>query len=144
MVTSLQRLYVLLLAPAIAGCIAVFLLEKAHGPVFVSPPYPEVIVPLVFIFSVVFAVALPILCRSLFANKMRGRQYTSAGEWLRFERILLCVAMVTPFFALAAHILRLPRFHYAGTAIMALYAVYYYYPSKRRIAFDKRIFRVRE
>jgi len=110
---------------------------------FVSPPYPEVIVPLVFILSVVFAVALPILFRSLFANKMRGRKYTSAGEWLKFERILLYVAMMTPYLALAAHIMRLPRFHYAGTAIMALYAVYYYYPSQRRIAFDKRIFRVR-
>jgi hypothetical protein len=45
--------------------------------------------------------------------------------------------------SLIAQILQLPRFHLAGTIIMALYALYYYYPSKRRIDFERRIFRVK-
>jgi hypothetical protein len=50
--------------------------------------------------------------------------------------------MATPYVALIAQILQLPRFHLGGTIIMALYAVYYYYPSKRRIEFERRVFRV--
>jgi hypothetical protein len=51
--------------------------------------------------------------------------------------------MATPYVALIAQILQLPRFHLAGTIVMALYAVYYYYPSMRRIEFDRRVFRVK-
>jgi hypothetical protein len=45
--------------------------------------------------------------------------------------------------SLIAQILQLPRFHLAATIIMALYAVYYYYPSKRKLKFERRIFRVK-
>jgi len=62
---------------------------------------------------------------------------------LKFERNLLYIAMTTPYVGLIAQILQLPRFHLAGTIIMGLYAVYYYYPSKKRLDFERRIFRVK-
>jgi hypothetical protein len=78
----------------------------------------------------------------VFANKRRHQTRTAEEDWLKFERNLLYIAMATPYIALIAQILQLPRFHLAGTIIMALYAVYYYYPSKRRIQFERRVFRV--
>jgi len=68
---------------------------------------------------------------------------TSEGDWLKFERNLLYIAMLTPYIGLIAQILQLPRFHLAGTIVMTLYAVYYYYPSMRRLEFDRRVFRVK-
>jgi len=44
---------------------------------------------------------------------------------------------------LVAYLLEFPRFYLAGTVLMALYAVYYYYPSKKRIQFERKIFRVK-
>ena len=90
-----------------------------------------------------FSIALPIFFRTLFAHNVRQEKSISETDLLRFERTFLCIALVTPYIALAGYILELPRFHLGGTVIMALYAVYYYYPSERRIRFEKRIFRVK-
>lgn len=142
MTASLKRAYFFLMAPALVGFLVVFALEQGKGAPIAPPPYPDLLVPLIFILSVIFAAALPIFYRSFFASRMRDRKHASEDEWLRFERMTLCIAMVTPYLALAAHILQLPRFHYTGTALMAIYAIYYYYPSAKRLAFDRKMFRV--
>jgi hypothetical protein len=143
MTAKLKRTYFILLLPAACGFLLLFAAERVKGEPFAPPSYPDYLAPLIFILSVLSAVALPIFLRSLFANRMRGRQNASEAEWARFENTMLWTAMATPYLALAAHVLRIPKFHYAGTAIMALYAVYYFYPSDRRITFDRRIFRVK-
>lgn len=140
---DLKRTYFTLLLPAVLGFILIFAIRHFHLLSFNIPQFPSAIPPFIFIVSVCFAVALPIFYRTLFANKMRHQTRTSEREWLKFESNLLYIAMITPYVGLIAQILQLPRFHLAGTIVMALYAVYYYYPSKRRIEFDRRVFRVK-
>jgi hypothetical protein len=140
---DLKRTYFTLLLPAVAGFIAVFALQHFHLVDWNIPNIPRVIPAIVFIVSVCFAVAFPIFYRTVFANKMRHQTSTAEEDWLKFERNLLYIAMTTPYVSLIAQILQLPRFHLAGSIIMALYAVYYYYPSKRRLKFERRIFRVK-
>jgi hypothetical protein len=142
MIHDLKRLYFTLLLPAVAGFIAVFVLQHFNIVEWDRPQLPSTIHLIIFIGSVGMAVALPILYRTLFASKMRRQTHTEEAIWLKFERNLLYISMVTPYIALIAQILQLPRFHLAGTIVMALYAVYYYYPSNRRIEFDRRVFRV--
>jgi len=143
MTQDLKRTYFIFLLPAVVGFVFVFVLRHFHLVRWDIPQFPRVIPAIIFIASVCFAVALPIFYRTLFANKMRHQTRTSEGDWLKFERNLLYIAMITPYLGLIAQILQLPRFHLAGSIIMALYAVYYYYPSKKRIAFERRIFRVK-
>ena len=143
MTHELKRIYFTLLLPAVAGFIAVFILQYFHLFDWNIPNIPAVIHPLVFIISVCFAVAFPILYRTVFANQRRDQKNTAEEDWLKFERNLLYIALVSPYVCLIAQILKLPRFHLAGTIIMALYAVYYYYPSKKRIDYERRIFRVK-
>jgi hypothetical protein len=143
MTPDLKRTYFTLLLPAVAGFIAVFALQHFQLVSFNIPQIPPILYPIIFIASVCFAVALPIFYRTVFANKRRHQTRTAEEDWLRFERNLLYIAMATPYVALIAQVLRLPRFHLGGTIIMALYAVYYYYPSKRRLKFERRIFRVK-
>jgi hypothetical protein len=143
MTHDLKRTYFTLLLPAVAGFIAVFALQHFQLVSFNIPQIPPILYPIIFIASVCFAVALPIFYRTVFANKRRHQTRTAEEDWLRFERNLLYIAMATPYVALIAQVLRLPRFHLGGTIIMALYAVYYYYPSKRRLKFERRIFRVK-
>jgi hypothetical protein len=143
MAPDLKRTYFTLLLPAVAGFILIFVLDHLHLVDLNIPRIPGVIPPAIFIASACFAVALPIFYRTLFANKRRHQTRTNESDWTRFERNLLYIALVTPYIGLIAQILRLPRFHMAGTIIMALYAVYYYYPSKKRIEFERRIFRVK-
>lgn len=143
MTHDLKRIYFTLLLPAVAGFIAVFVLQHFHLVDWNIPDIPPVVHPLVFIISVCFALAFPILYRTVFASQRRHQKYTAEAEWLKFERNLLYIALVTPYVCLIAQILKLPRFHLAGTILMALYAVYYYYPSKKRIDYEQRIFRVK-
>ena len=143
MTHDLKRTYFSLLLPAVVGFVLVFFLRHFRIASWNGPQFPGAIPPIIFIVSVCFAVALPIFYRTLFANKMRHQTRTSEGDWLKFERNLLYIAMITPYLGLIAQILQLPRFHLAGTIVMALYAVYYYYPSLRRIEFDRRVFRVK-
>jgi hypothetical protein len=139
---GLKRTYFTLLLPAVAAFILIFVLLHFHLVNFDVPQTPPILYPIIFIASVCFAVAFPIFYRTVFANKRRHQTHTAEEDWLKFESNLLYIAMATPYVSLIAQILKLPRFHLAGTIIMALYAVYYYYPSKRRIEYERRVFRV--
>jgi Ca2+/Na+ antiporter len=143
MTHGLKRTYFILLLPAVAGYTLIFVLQHFQLVSFKIPQIPPVLSPIIFIVSVCFAVALPIFYRTVFANKRRHQTRTVEEDWLKFERNLLYIALATPYVSLIAQILQLPRFHLAGTIIMALYAVYYYYPSKKRIDYERRIFRVK-
>ena len=143
MTHDLKRIYFILLLPAVAGFIAIFALQHFHLVDWKITNIPPLIHPIVFIISVCFAVAFPILYRTVFANKRRHQTSTAEEDWLKFERNLLYIALATPYVSLIAQILQLSRFHLGGTIIMALYAVYYYYPSKRRIEYERHVFRVK-
>ena len=140
---DLKRTYFILLVPAVIGFVVLFLGLKLNWIHLTRYPVPKNLALTLFILSVVFAVALPIFYRTLFANKIRHQTETSEAEWFKFERNSIRIALVTPYLTLAAHFLELPRFHLSGIILMALYAVYYFYPSKKRIAFERRIFRVK-
>jgi hypothetical protein len=143
MTHGLKRIYFTLLLPAVAGFILIFVLRHFHLIRFNISQIPSVLSLIIFVASVCFAVALPIFYRTVFANKRRHQTSTAQEDWLKFEQNLLYITLATPYVALLAQILQLPRFHLGGTIIMALYAVYYYYPSKRRIEYERRVFRVK-
>jgi hypothetical protein len=73
---------------------------------------------------------------------MRHSKSISETELIKFERNLLFMVLATPYLALTAFILEFPRFYSAGTILMGIYTIYYFYPSKKRIALDRRIYRV--
>jgi hypothetical protein len=135
--------YVKVLLPSIIGFLIIGLLKYLKiitlGPV----KYIEFFAPSVFVLSVISAIALPIFSRTIFANKMRNQKAVSLGDFFKFERRILYISLITPYLALIAFTFDFPKFHLAGSFIMAIYAAYYYYPSKRRINFDKKIFRVK-
>ena len=143
MIDKLKRTYFTLLVPAIVGFTA-YLLAKTYDLVDFGPTkFQGILGPILFTLSVVFAIALPIFFRTLFAHNVRQKKSVSEADLLKFERSFLYIALVTPYIALAGYMLELPRFHLGGIVIMALYAVYYYFPSKKRIQSERRIFRVR-
>ena len=142
MAKKLKKTYFILLLPAVFGIIAIFLAKTYSVLALGQPPFLGIIAPFIFILSVIFAVALPIFYRTLFAHRVRHLKNISENNLMKFELNLLYFALVTPYLTLIAFLLELPRFHLAGTVLMALYAVYYYYPSQKRIRFEKRIFRV--
>jgi hypothetical protein len=139
---KLKKTYFIILLPAVVGLIAGYAAKSYNFLAVGQFQFRGIIALFVFILSVIFAVALPIFYRTLFAHRVRHLKNLSEKKLIKFELNLLYLALVTPYLTLIAFLLELPRFHLAGTVLMALYAVYYYYPSRKRIRFEKRIFRV--
>jgi len=139
---QLKKIYVSLLLPSAAGFVLIYgakMLGFFDLPIF---RLPALVSPVIFILSVTFAVALPTFYRSYFSHQQRHRSSISEGDLARMEGNSIVMVMVAPYLALLAYFLDLPCFHLCGTILMGLYAVYYFYPSKRRLAFQKRLYRV--
>jgi hypothetical protein len=137
----LKKIYFIFLIPAIVGFLAVGICRQVKPGITVPDPLMAVIAPAIFILAAVFAIAGPILYRSFFAHRQRKRVKVPPLVLYQFERNLTGLALVVPYLAMVGYFLQLPRFHLAATFLMALYAIYYYYPSQKRIAFDRKIFR---
>jgi hypothetical protein len=138
---QLKTIYIIILSPALACFIAVCVLRQIYPSMDMPVQTCAFIAPMIFILSAVFAVASPILYRSFFAHSHRHVHDVPPEALFIFERNLTGMTLVTPYLALVAYFLQLPRFYLAATLLMALYAVYYTYPSHKRVAFDEKIFR---
>jgi hypothetical protein len=142
MIVELRKTYFALLIPVVVGLILIYLAKTYKLLALNHIAFLNLIAALTFVLAVVFAIGLPVFIRSLFAHKMRDRTHISREELIKFERTLIYISLVTPYLTLTGYLLEFPRFYFAGTVLTALYALYYYYPSEKRIQFDRRIFRV--
>ena len=141
MTEKLKKTYFFLLLPSVFG-FALACWARTHDLIEInSNTFIEIAGASIFILCVALAIAFPIFYRTLFAHRNRDLISVSEKKLLNFERTLINVAMITPYLALIAYLMDLPRFYTASAFLFGLYAVYYFYPSKRRIAFDRKIFR---
>jgi hypothetical protein len=107
-----------------------------------SPSGPLPWGPLVFILAAVCGLAGPILYRSYFAFVCRNRSRIDPDVFMRFERHLILIGMASLALAMGTDMLAAPLFYRAGSLLTALYAVYSTFPSRNRLALDRRLFRV--
>lgn len=143
MADELKKTYRALLIPAIGALLLACLAKELELLSFPSSISATFIAPGVFVLSVILAIASPILLRTLFAHRMRNRTIVPQPTLIRFERQLIGVALIAPYLIVPAYLLDFPDFYFLGTVLMALYAAYYFYPSEKRLRFEKRIFRVK-
>lgn len=140
--SKLKSLYFRILLPSILGFIFGYWIRAYNLMAAGWVDYSNILAPSIFILTAAFAIALPIFYRSLFAHRKRHSKSVSEAELIKFERNLLFMVLVTPYLALTSFILDFPRFYTAGTFLMGIYATYYFYPSKKRIALDRRLYKV--
>ncbi|MBU8849049.1 MAG: hypothetical protein KOO65_08265 [Desulfobacterales bacterium] len=139
----LKKQFIIIILPAV-GLFLVFGLARELN--FIKPGQfviPSVMHSLLFILSVITAIAGPLFFRTLFAHSMRKQTRVPAKEFLSFQKKILWLSLITPYLAFTAVLCDFPRFYSAAIVLMALYAVYYYFPSQKRIDFDRKIFRVK-
>ncbi len=139
---SLLRRYLLLLAPAavLFGAWAGLRLTGAVHPL--DPRYTSVIGPAVFIAAILLAAALPLLYRVRFVKSVQGSHGVDAALFLSFQKNLTSLALLAAYAAAAGYMAGVANFHFSGAFLAALYGAYYYYPSRRRVAQEMRLFRV--
>ncbi len=97
-----------------------------------------------FVLGAAFAIALPIFYRMWFVNRIKEQKRISVQEFIQYQKNTLLIVLVSPFVAVAASVLSFNRMYYFGIILFALYGCYYYFPSQKRMAFEKKIFRIKE
>jgi len=143
MITELKKTYFVFSIPAIVGFMLAYGVRAFN---LIRPgrvDFIEIWAPSVFILSILLAMALPVSYRTLFAYKKRDRKNVTEAELIKFERLMISITMITPYLALTAYVFEFPGFYTGGSFLMGFYALYYFFPSKKRIALDRRIFRVK-
>jgi len=97
-----------------------------------------------FILSAAFSLVLPVLYRIWFVNRVKEQKSLSADEFLRYEKNMLTVVLISPYIVAIAALFHVSPGYYFGIILFALYGCYYYFPSYKRLNFEKRIFRIKE
>ena len=92
--------------------------------------------------AVVLAMAVPVFLRATFAHRVRSLRRVSGEDFYLLQRRQIGAALTATYLIPVVCLVELPAFYQAGIVLAALYAAYYQFPSARRIAFDRRIFRV--
>ena len=143
MQARLKRVYLRWLLPPLAAAAALLLLEQVH-PALASAwaGRIEAALPWLFGASAALAVAGPVMVRAVFAHGVQNRRRVPAAAYYRFRLRLVYAAVSVPYLALWVVGTGSAGFFRSGIWLAALYAVYYGYPSRQRVDFDRRLFRV--
>lgn len=141
---ELKKIYLKLLYPFLILIVLIYLGQFLGIFGRVEKEFSKNISVTLLVLTALFSVALPIFYRSLFANKVKNRKSITINEFLKFEKNLIIIAMIAPYFLVFTVLLNLSGFYFGTIVIIALYAVYYYYPSEKRVEFEKKLFRISE
>jgi len=109
-----------------------------------KPETSKTVSVILFSLSVLFAIALPIFFKLKFINKVKNLNSISLNDFYKFEKAIMKIALLTPYFIILSLVLNLKEFYFTGIILMSIYACYYYFPSEKRMKFEKTIFRIKE
>ena len=141
---DLRKTYFKLLIPLVIMLIIFYLLKILGALDNIQIGYLKFISVLFFILAGIFGIALPIFYRTLYISKLKNIKAISIEEFIKFENRLIIISMITPYFIIMPIVFNFTDFYFGGIILFSLYAAYYFYPSKARIDFEKRIFRIKE
>jgi hypothetical protein len=143
MVKELQRTYFVLIVPAIVLSTIFFILQYLNLWEGSSELPSRSFMVVLFVLAISTGVAIPIFLRALFFGKAKEKGYTRVSEFVKHQKIILYVISLTPYFALLAAYMGFDAFYFGGISIAAIYAIYYHFPSEKKIKFDSKVFMVK-
>jgi hypothetical protein len=139
---DLKHAYYRQLLPALVAIALAAAVRGAEVAVTIMPATASVLGAVLFAAAIAAAVGLPVWIRAAFAHRVRMARRTGETDFAGFQRRLIATSLIAPYLAAIALAVNLSSFYQGGTVLAALYGIYYHYPSERRIAFDRRLFRV--
>ena len=138
---ALLRHYLKINLPGIFAFIVLYIMGKFNVDIFL-PPNKGWIPVFMIIATALFAVVLPLWYRIFFVNKIKGEEHTDEQRFMRFEKNFLTIASISVYILIAGYLLALPRITLSVMVLFVLYALYFYFPSEKRIRSEMNIFKV--
>ena len=138
---ALVKHYLKINIPGIAAFIMLYIMGKLNVPVFI-PVHHGWIQVFMMIAVALSAVVLPLWYRISFVKKMKGKAHTDESDFIKFEKKFLTIASASVYVLIAGYLLALSRIPLSVMLLFVLYALYFYFPSEKRIRSEQKIFRV--
>ena len=91
----------------------------------------------------VIGIALPVFYRSYFVYKVKDKKQISNDAFLTFERTLITLALLPPYFLVVAMLMNMNQTALILITLFSIYGAYYYFPGEKKILFEMKIFRIK-
>ena len=135
--------YIKITVPGIVGVLMLYFFYKS-GVDILYPVSSRWLTAILLVITGLFSIVIPIWYRIIFMRRNKHRKALSTGEFIRFEKRFLSIASVSVYFLIIAFLVKTQGLPFAIMFIFVFYAIYFYYPSEKRIKSEKQIFKVSE
>ncbi len=139
----LQKIYFWQLIPAAILVAIAYLLNYYFDLTDMNITSGKTVMIVITTLSGVMGIAVPVFYRSFFVYKIRDKKQISADTFLSFERVLLSTALLTPYFLAISVLLNMNQTALMLIALFSIYVAYYYFPSRKKVLFEMKIFRIK-
>mgnify|MGYP000335403585 CR=1 FL=1 len=89
-----------------------------------------------------FAIGAPLGYRIWFIRQVQLEQYLQKNRFLRFEKKFISISALTIYLLIIGYLAGPSRIPLSLMVLFGIYVLYFYFPSQKRMASEKRIFRV--
>lgn len=93
--------------------------------------------------SVLFSFIIPMWFRISFIQKMKHKKETPSELFLKFQKMYLQISSPSFYLMILGYIAGIEQKIMVIIILSALYALYFYYPSEKKIEREKKIFKVK-
>lgn len=130
-------------SPGVTAFIMLYLLSKSGVNITLSWNN-NLLSAFIVILASLAAIVGPLWYRINFIRQNKHRKKIPQQDLLNFQKRFISIASLTVYTAIAALLLQIPRVPFLAVILLTLYALYFYFPSRKRINHEKKLFRVNE
>ncbi|RLD82254.1 MAG: hypothetical protein DRJ10_05245 [Bacteroidetes bacterium] len=138
---KLKKNYFLIVTPAIL-LIFIFLLLEKNNIILNFPLGGKVLSTVIIILSASTSTIFPIWYKLLLIKKLKNNKKVSFDDFTSLQNRVTITTAFSIYWIFPAYMYQLQEIPMLLIAFFAIYALYYYYPSKRRIEMEKKTFRI--
>ncbi len=143
LVKKLQRLYYLIISPAILLVLVFFVSERLQYQISMQEA-GRVMSTAIMVFAAITSTILPVWYKIILIRKLRNKQKISTQNFVSMQFRIVITVSFSVYWIFPAYLYQLPEMPMVITAFFALYGLYYYYPSQKRIDTEKKIFKIED
>ena len=140
---KLQRLYYLIVSPAFLLMLVFFLSENIHYQTIMQAS-DKMMSTAIMVFAAITSTILPVWYKIILIRKLRNKQKISIQNFVSMQFRIVITVSFSLYWIFPAYLYQLPEMPMVITAFFVLYGLYYYFPSKKRIDTEKKIFKIED
>lgn len=140
--TDLRRLFVKHLVIAAALIVIAYTIRYFYAPDygFSNNRFFSVLLSTL---AAAFAIAIPIFYRTYFISKHKDLKHIPTELFFNFEKNILNIILITPYLLAVSILLNMSERTQILITLFVLYAIYFYFPTKKKLRFEMKIFRIK-